>query len=157
MGDHSSLEAPHSSKPYLRLNYYDYQEWLQIISTDRLTKWEIIAFKDMHESYTWGRAFLQIPAIGISYGLASYVFGPSIRRGSASFRENFIFGVFVYAYLHHNLDSKRIPNPHLDALFTQSSPNGAYIRRVTREYMPGFWQEIEEQLQAKGLDFSNEA
>jgi len=30
------LAAPNSHKPYLRINYYDFQEWMQVINDSQL-------------------------------------------------------------------------------------------------------------------------
>lgn len=61
-------------------------------------------FKAMNDHYAFGRFGLQIPLIGVSYGLGALVLGPLLRRRDAAFRDVAIFGSVFYLLLSHNLN-----------------------------------------------------
>jgi hypothetical protein len=52
------LPPKQSSKPWVRISYYDFLEWLQIVDSDKLSGWETLRFKNMWEKYLIGRMFL---------------------------------------------------------------------------------------------------
>ena len=61
---HPLVAAPNYHKPYLRINYYDFQEWMQVIDDNQLTKYEMIRLKNQTEVYLYGRTLLQVPVSG---------------------------------------------------------------------------------------------
>jgi len=153
MSTHPFALAPNSKKPYIGISYYAYQQWLDIIDEDRLTKWERLRFKLMNERYTFGRGALQIPVIALSYYLAHLATGYPIRRRDGGFRDNLIFGTFFYVLIHHHLDQRRVSDRFLDELFTQSDPDGQYLRTLTKQYYPVLWDDIKDQMLRKGVKF----
>jgi hypothetical protein len=52
------LPPKQSGKPYLKMTYYDFSEWLQIVDSDKLSAWEVMRFKKMWEKYLIGRSIL---------------------------------------------------------------------------------------------------
>lgn len=151
MSDHPFAQAPNSKKPYVSISYYDYQEWMQLIDQNKLTRWETLRFKTMTERYFYGRTFLQVPLMGVSYFAAHLIMGPPLRRREAGFREMFLFGTFFYCLFGHYLDQKQVPDRFLDELLTQSEPNGEYLKNLTKEFHPSLWENFKEQLEAKGI------
>ena len=151
MSDHPLAQAPNSKAPYLAISYYDFQEWIQIIDQDRLSQWEMLRFKSMTERYFYGRALLQVPIMGLSYFAAHIVMGPPLRRRDAGFRDAFIFSTFFYFLIHHWVDQVQVPDRFLDELYTQSEPNGEYLKKVTRNYYPSLWENFKSQLDRKGF------
>jgi hypothetical protein len=149
--NHPLVKAYNSGKPYVRISYYDYHEWLQCFDANKFSTWETLRFKAMHEKYFWGRFFLGIPLLGASWGAAHVVLGPTMIRRDAGFRENILFATFFYILFNHWLDSRAVPCRYLDELLTQQSPNGDYIRDSTRDHMPDLWEDFEKQLLAKGV------
>lgn len=153
MSTHPFASAPNSKKPYIGISFYAYQQWLDIIDEDRLTKWEKLRFKLMNDRYGFGRAALQIPVLALSYFCAHLAMGLPSRRRDGGFRDNLIFGTFFYMLIHHQLDQRRVPDRFIDELFTQSDPDGQYLRIVTKEYYPDLWNDIRDQMLAKGVKF----
>ena len=80
MSEHPLQKSPNSKKPYLRISYYDFQEWMQIINDDHLTKYESIRLKSMFETYVIGRAILQVPIVAAAFLASKFIFGPPINR-----------------------------------------------------------------------------
>mmetsp|Transcript_3430 Transcript_3430/g.3166 ORF Transcript_3430/g.3166 Transcript_3430/m.3166 type:complete len:152 (+) Transcript_3430:47-502(+) len=140
---------PLQKKPYVRISYYDYLMWIQLIDAEKLTRWELLRFKMMHERYAFGRTLLQVPVIGLSYLCGQFVMGPAIRRGEAGLREAMVFSTFFYLLIHHWVDQRQVPDKYLDQLLTQKSPQGDYIRAATKEEVPSLWQDFSDQLQDK--------
>jgi len=151
MDEHPLAKAPFSSKPHVRISYYDYQVWFQTLDSNNLTRWEMLRMKMMHEKYFFGRTLLQLPMIGISYGLAHFLVGPPIRRLDGGFREMFMFGTMIYVIMHHWVDKRKVPCRYMDELFTQQSPNGDDLRALTKEYTPELWEDIKAQMSKKGV------
>lgn len=153
MSSHPYASAPNSKKPYIGISYYAYQTWFDLIDQDKLTKWEKLRFKLMEERYSVGRAFLQIPVIAFSYFCGHIIMGPPLRRRDGGFRETFVFSTFFYVIFHDYIDRIRAPDRFLDELFTQSDPDGQYLRTLTKRYYPGLWEDIRQQMLDKGVQF----
>lgn len=151
MSDHPLSQAPNSAKPFLRVSYYDYQEWVSLFDSDKLTKWELLRFKGMYERYFFGRAFVQVPVMGLSWLAAHLVIGPPMRRRGSGFRDNLVFATFFYILFHHWIDQRQVPCHFLDELFTQEEPCGGYLRETTKENFPELWESFRTQLQHKEL------
>ena len=153
MSEHPYAIAPFSNKPYIGISYYSFQGWIDLIDEDKLTRWEKLRFKLMHERYAVGRTFIQIPIMAFSYLCGHLVMGPPLRRRDAGFRDTFVFSTFFYVIFHHFVDQIRAPDRFLDELFTQNDPDGQYLRTVTKKYYPELWEDIREQLEYKGVKF----
>ena len=150
MSDHDFAKAPFSKKPYVRISYYDYQEWLDLLDDTKLTRWEMLRLKTNQERLFYGRLFLQVPLMAASYWSAHVVLGPVLRRRDAGFREMFIFSSLFYVLYGHFVDQKPVPDRFLDELLTQKEPGGDYVRGVTQKYHPLLWKYFKEQLNSKG-------
>ena len=150
---HQLAAAPHSRKPYLRISYYDWQEWMQAINDEQLSKYELIRLKAQIEIYVYGRTLLQVPMIGLSYYASWLVMGPPMNRRMGGRREQMIMGTFFYILFHHWADQKKVPSRYLDEVFSQHSPHGDEIRRITKNNMPHIYEDFMAQLAAKGLHF----
>ena len=153
MSDHPYAQAPNSKKPFLKISYYEYNGWLQLIDQDKLTRWESLRFKMMNERYFYGRALLQVPLMGASYLAAHFVWGTALRRRDSGFRDNLVFAAFFYVLFAHWTDKVSVPDRFLDELFTQSDPNGHYLKDITKEYCPAIWEHLKQQLVDKGFRF----
>ena len=153
MSDHPFAPAPSSTKPYLGISYYSFQEWVPLIDQDKLNRWELLRLKLMHERYAVGRTFIQLPIMALSYWAGHVVMGPPLRRRDAGFRDTFVFATFFYVLFHHWVDQLRAPDRFLDELFTQPDPDGQYLRQMTKEHYPELWKDLREQLIAKGAPF----
>jgi len=150
---HPLAAAPNSRKPYLRISYYDFQEWMQVINDDQLTKYEMIRLKNQTEVYLYGRTMLQVPMVGMSYYASWLIMGPAMNRRIGGRREQMIMGTFFYVLFHHWTDQKRVPSRYFDEIFSQSSPHGDEIRRITKNNIPYLYEDFMGQLAAKGLHF----
>jgi hypothetical protein len=154
MSDHPLAIASNSKKPHLKISYYDYQEWIQLIDQEKLSKWEILRFKTMNERYFIGRACIQIPVIGGSYYLSHILLGPPLRRRDAGFRDCVVFSTLIYFIIMHYLDQVPVPDPFLDELFTQDQINSNYLVSTTRRFYPSLWEDFKSQLEYKGFTFN---
>lgn len=150
---HPFAQAPNSSKPYVRISYYDFQEWQQLVDQEKLSRWEMLRFKLMNERYSIGRAFLQLPLFGLSYLAAHLVIGPPIRRRDAGFRDMLCFSSLFYVLFGQFYDKVKVPDRFLDELLTQNDPNGQYLRTITKQFHPSLWEDLRQQLVDKGVAF----
>lgn len=128
---------------------------MQTINAQKLTQWEVIRVKTMQERYLVSRAFLQIPVIASSYGLAHVVMGPVMRRMNSGFREYFLFGSVIYLVIYHWLDQRQVPDMFLDELLTQQAPNGEYLRNSMQDLLPPLWLDLKSQMESKGIRFDS--
>jgi extradiol dioxygenase family protein len=58
---------------------------------------------------------------------------------------------------HHWVDQIRAKDRFLDELFTQPDPDGHYLRQMTKDHYPELWEDLREQLIAKGVQFKEPA
>ena len=61
----------------------------------------------------------------------------------------------IYLLAHHWIDKRKVPDAYLDELFTQDSPNGAYVRSLTKENFPWLWADFKQQLARKNFEIKD--